>query len=1424
MTFLYQVNKVLYILLLNLLTVFSVSAQLYTFGNYGHEQGLEMSSIQSIVQTEDGMLWIGTDGAEIYQFDGTRFTSFDNQSNYLFHHVSHFMENGGNISFGSRFLGYFDLNTKNNKLVKLDAQNIKGEPNYVLKNDRFSLFISNCSIYLENSNGNSKKLEFNNCDLNVTQLIRMDSSTVILSNHGMFYSDGNAIILLHKWLQQDLKFNDYQFGYFSDSKLTLFNSKGSHWLEIVEGSNASFYSIREFEQTPVLHDADNLVDFNYNPISKKGAAISSEGYIYELGEKSALKYIINNNDEWIKRPRCTYVDRNGSIWIGTSGFGLYKLSLEPFTKLRILEDYTRSDISFPFRSKNGEIVMSYFNGETHVMSSLGVFETKKYNFTVNGIVNIGDINYLATNVGLKVLKEKNQGKIENIGFNNKVVNLVYTRWNKLFVNIAGEGLYISDLNNGVPGDFKILDTTLSSAPYIYTAQDLNRETILFGSNEGFFSYHKNSSKLVPVKVNYKKWGGYSGVSAKDKYGNCWFTLDRAIVCFLPNGESVFHDATKLFKSNLLYTLQSDEFGNLFLGTNKGIFRITVDRTGEIKHFQLYNKRNGFDGLETNMRAQFTFTDGLYVATINGLYKISPELFEKFPIPSRPVITDLNNGSDDSKWLQMNILNPSTSDIQYIYRIKNLNNGWLPADSAGQIHLSDLQNGNYTLEVKASYDGITFSQPGTFEFSIQKPIWRSSWFIILVLVLIVGFNVFLIRYNKAFNTTSLLDTKDTVIHLRMTPGILLFGFIAISGAHFIAPILDPELQLHFGPSLFTSVVLLSLFLLSLSSKANGTEKQYYNVLLVLALTVAQLHFLYELYVSHIHPFHLIGIILVSMVAPYVLKDLKQTVIYSIILLAISLAFVQLITNPVYSKVYFIIAIFIQACLLIFISYLRYNSIEKLLFISAIINKGNLPAIAFDKQGVILYASENISLFADTTHDQLIRKNISYLNRFVPFNDKYKETDVLNDFTDGQFYLVPMVNDKKEVRWIEWSFKQFTSELSVIIGQDVTEKMELENTYELLVQNAEDFIYKCDVEGNFTFMNNVCFEKLGYSKEELLGRSYFTIIDENFREDIASFYHDHFLLKKTTSYREFPIRTKEGALIWIGQHVTTLFAPGSEHFVKGFIALARDITDIRTQQELIIEQRDNITSSIHYAKRIQQNLLPHERMFSNLFSDHFIIYKPKDIVSGDFYWMDDIDDRLILALADCTGHGVPGSFMTLLGMNLLNMIISEDKILDPGKILDRLDERLLEILPRGEYDSQISDGMEITICSIDKKSGEMMFACAGSRFLMYKKGEFTMFKGDTKHIGDIHHDGFQSFQTNYTTFDNDDQLILFTDGFQDQFGGPNDKKYSFRRLLELFDEAIHEPLGRQKEIIEEEFDNWIGHGEQTDDLTVISLRKK
>jgi PAS domain S-box-containing protein len=570
--------------------------------------------------------------------------------------------------------------------------------------------------------------------------------------------------------------------------------------------------------------------------------------------------------------------------------------------------------------------------------------------------------------------------------------------------------------------------------------------------------------------------------------------------------------------------------------------------------------------------------------------------------------------------------------------------------------------------------------------------------------------------------------------------------------------------------------------------------------------------------------MIGIVLTCVVVPFFVHGMRAMIIFTSCLTVCAIVLMLAVEQSVYPKPYIGIAFSFLIIVLLFSSFLRSNSLERLLFISGIINRGNLPAIAFDSKGTIVYASENISNFISATHDQLIDENVSMLNQFVPYDGQFKNVDVLKDFKDGNNYIVPLLDPHGDIRWIEWQYKEFGEDTKVMMGQEISEKMELENTYELLVQNAEDLIYRCDTDGNFVFVNNNSYERLGYEKEDLIGKDSISIVPDDFRNEVRQFYRDHFMERKTTSYKEFPILTKDEEIIWIGQHVTTIFAPGSKAFINGFMALARDITDVRRQQQLIQDQRDDITSSINYAQRIQLNLLPHERYFATGFREHFIIYKPKDIVSGDFYWMETVGNTTVFALADCTGHGVPGAFMTLLGINLLNSIVKENRILDPGQILDELDKRLVDILPRSLNQNSLNDGMEMTICAIDEGNDNMAFACAGSRFLIYSKESFTMLKGDNKHIGDRPPEDFKSYSTHYASFTHDDLAYLFSDGLQDQFGGVNDKKFTFRRVLEMLENNAELPLPDQRGNLEERIDNWIGGSEQTDDITLISIKKK
>jgi serine phosphatase RsbU (regulator of sigma subunit) len=181
------------------------------------------------------------------------------------------------------------------------------------------------------------------------------------------------------------------------------------------------------------------------------------------------------------------------------------------------------------------------------------------------------------------------------------------------------------------------------------------------------------------------------------------------------------------------------------------------------------------------------------------------------------------------------------------------------------------------------------------------------------------------------------------------------------------------------------------------------------------------------------------------------------------------------------------------------------------------------------------------------------------------------------------------------------------------------------------------------------------------------------------------------------------------------------------------------------------------------------------------------------------------------------------MTLLGLNMLNSVVLEARLTEPGMILNELDKRLEDYFQKQIATEKMNDGMEITVCVIDDDSDEISYACAGSRFLIHGSEGFTMFKGNNEHIGDAKQEGFTGYVTQYTALTGNDTLFLFTDGFQDQFGGVNNKKFSFRRLLELLESNAKMALLEQRKMIEVEFETWKGNQVQTDDVTMIGLRR-
>ena len=276
------------------------------------------------------------------------------------------------------------------------------------------------------------------------------------------------------------------------------------------------------------------------------------------------------------------------------------------------------------------------------------------------------------------------------------------------------------------------------------------------------------------------------------------------------------------------------------------------------------------------------------------------------------------------------------------------------------------------------------------------------------------------------------------------------------------------------------------------------------------------------------------------------------------------------------------------------------------------------------------------------------------------------------------------------------------------------------------------------------------------------------------------------------------------------------------------------ELEQKQLLIKEKNKDILDSIQYAKKIQQSLLPKETYLNQVLKNYFIIFKPKDIVSGDFYWVDKRKDKIFIAVVDCTGHGVPGALMSVMGFNYLNQAIREKKLFKPNEILSYLNIAISSSLHQhskskksfnsivSETVTTVDDGMDISLAVIDTSTNTLSFSGAQRPLIHIRENELIEYKGEKSPIGGSYNSKFKEYNLDTIQLKKGDQIYLYSDGFSDQFGGENNKKFKHSKLKELLLYSRNEPIKIQKKIILEAHNLWKKNQEQVDDICMMGIK--
>ncbi len=271
-----------------------------------------------------------------------------------------------------------------------------------------------------------------------------------------------------------------------------------------------------------------------------------------------------------------------------------------------------------------------------------------------------------------------------------------------------------------------------------------------------------------------------------------------------------------------------------------------------------------------------------------------------------------------------------------------------------------------------------------------------------------------------------------------------------------------------------------------------------------------------------------------------------------------------------------------------------------------------------------------------------------------------------------------------------------------------------------------------------------------------------------------------------------------------------------FQKKEIEIQKDIA--QQQKNILSQQHQEITKSLIFAKKIQSTTFPTESILQNYLPNHFIYYQPKDIISGDFYWFEEQEGYLYVAAADSTGHGVPGAIVSLVNYNKLNESLKRFHKSEPHHLLDQTSKLVQEAFTN--EDIQLRDGMDIALCKINISKNILEYSGANAPLYLMRNNELIKIKGDKQPIG--YAEGKTPFTKHNVDLKKGDVIYLFSDGFQDQFGGPKNSKFKIGKFDKLLTDIHQKPMLEQKELLQKTFNKWKGNEEQTDDVLVIGFK--
>ena len=503
---------------------------------------------------------------------------------------------------------------------------------------------------------------------------------------------------------------------------------------------------------------------------------------------------------------------------------------------------------------------------------------------------------------------------------------------------------------------------------------------------------------------------------------------------------------------------------------------------------------------------------------------------------------------------------------------------------------------------------------------------------------------------------------------------------------------------------------------------------------------------------------------------------------------------------------------------------------------LLQKASEVITIYEKDMTIRYISPSVEFILGYPYAEMIGiKDMQYIDdESIPAFEKMFE-QLLEDPTES--VAIQYQYKQKNGEWI-WLEATGTNQLAdpsiegiVVNSRDITERRRAEKEARMrgqmqsLSENSPDLITRLSRDEVFFYVNPVIKEYTGHDPEYFLQKPLADIDMPEEQQGLLKAWQQIIgdaVAQRSTIAEEIDFESIMGKRVVQVNAIPEYATDDEDSSVESVLVVSHDITDRKLIELEIQSKNKKITESINYAKRIQTAILPDNKTIKDQFPESFIYYKPRDVVSGDFPWYLEKGDDIYIAAVDCTGHGVPGALISLIGYFLLNNIIEGHQNQTPANILDLLDIAVTKTLRQDGEDSVTRDGMDIALCKINKKKNKLEYAGAHRPLYYLRNGELEEYKGDKFPIGGGQYRNRDNFNNLELTYKKGDTAVFFSDGFPDQFGGPRNRKFSPRRIREMVTSYSQKPMEDMEQAVGTAFEEWKNGYKQTDDVLMIGLR--